>query len=239
MTRLFLEFGDDEIVLATAQSLTFGRSADLVVDDANMYLHRTLGCFVWDGGAWVLQNLGRFIPIAVVDRLGSARLHIGPGDAALIGFGEFLVRFSAGTETYELVGALAEPTAIETGEHEPTDTVEYARVDLNAEQRLLVVCLAESLLRGDEDWLVRMPSNRDVAARLGWPITKFNRKLDYLCRRLAEQGVSGMRGEDGQQATVRRQRLVQVLTARGTVTAADLALLPPDPVRTVGPRRGA
>ena len=237
MTGLFLEFDGDEITLTTAQTLTFGRAADLVVGADNMYLHRSLGCFVWDGGAWALQNLGRFIAITVVDRLGSARVRIGPGDTALIGFGEFSIRFVAGDESYEINGALEEPTELELGEREATDTAEYAKVDLNHEQRQLVACLAEPLLLGHEDWLVLMPSNREVADRLGWPITKFNRKLDYVCRRLGEQGVSGMRGVDGQQATVRRHRLVQVLTDRGTVTAADLALLPPAPASaSSGPR---
>jgi hypothetical protein len=62
---------------------------------------------------------------------------------------------------------------------------------------------------------------------LGWTITKYNRKLDYLCRRLAEQGVEGMQGGSGAQASARRQLLVQHLAERGVITPSDLDLLPP------------
>jgi hypothetical protein len=66
-----------------------------------------------------------------------------------------------------------------------------------------------------------------VARRLDWTITKYNRKLDYLCRRLAEQGVEGLQGGSGSLASGRRQILVQHLVERGAITTEDLALLPP------------
>jgi hypothetical protein len=71
-----------------------------------------------------------------------------------------------------------------------------------------------------------MPANREVAHRLGWTITKFNRKLDYLCRRLAESGVEGAFGDSGDLATNRRQVLVEHAVARRLVTVADLDDLP-------------
>jgi hypothetical protein len=66
-----------------------------------------------------------------------------------------------------------------------------------------------------------------VARRLGWTITKYNRKLDYLCRRLAESGVEGAAGEHGLLATSRRQVLVEHAVNRRLVVAADLDRLPP------------
>ena len=68
-----------------------------------------------------------------------------------------------------------------------------------------------------------------MARRLDWSIAKFNRKLDYLCRRLAEQGVEGMQGGSGTLATARRARLVRHMVDRGLVTVADLDELPPRP----------
>jgi len=227
MGALFLEFSGDEFVVTKGQTLTFGRSADLVVDSENVHMHRTLGCFVSVGDRWVIQNLGRFISLHIIDRTSSSKAEIGPGNQIQIGFEEFVVRFVAGQKRYEISGALAEFTRIELGLAEPTDTVEFGKVDLNYEQRLMVVCLGEARLRGHDGWVAEMPSNRVVADRLGWSIPKFNRKLDYLCKRLGEQGVAGMLGTADAQASVRRQRLVEVLVESGAVTPADLALLPP------------
>ena len=227
MGTLFLEFLGEEIQLEPERTLTFGRAADLVVDPENQYLHRVLGCFASQGDVWFLQNLGRYITLRISDRTGPSRSELGPGDQLPIGFEEFTIGFEAGPATYEIGGALAEPTPLELGESLPSDTVEFGLVNLNEEQRLLVAALAEPLLRGTPNWASRLPGNKEVARRLGWTITKYNRKLDYLCRRLAEQGVDGLQGGSGTLASGRRQILVQHLVDRGLVTPADLELLPP------------
>jgi hypothetical protein len=227
MGTLFLEFRGDELKVEPGRTLTFGRAADLVVDEHNQYLHRTLGCFVSQGEVWFLQNLGRYITLRISDRVGPSRTELGPGDQLPIGFEEFTITFDAGPTSYEIGGALAEPTPLELGQAVASDTVEFGQVDLNDEQRLLVTCLAEPLLRGVPNWASRLPGNKEVARRLDWTITKYNRKLDYLCRRLAEQGVEGLQGGSGSLASGRRQILVQHLVERGAITTEDLALLPP------------
>jgi hypothetical protein len=227
---LFLEFLGEELVVDTTESLTFGRAADLVVDDANPYLHRVLGCFAARDSVWFLQNLGRHIPLRVLDTSGASRIELGPADQVPIGFEEFVVRFEAGRHRYEISGALAEPTPLELGQQTATDTVEFGVVVLNDEQRLLVLALAEPLLQGHHNWSARLPSNKLVAARLGWKLSKYNRKLDYLCRRLAELGVDGLQGEAGRLASTRRVLLVEHMVNVGAVTAEELELLPPEPV---------
>ena len=227
MGTLFLEYLGEELQVETGHTLTFGRAADLEIDAHNQYLHRVLGCFASQGEVWFLQNLGRYITLRIADRTGPSRTELGPGDQLPIGFEEFTITFDAGPVTYEIGGALAEPTPLELGESVASDTVEFGQVNLNDEQRLLVAALAEPLLRGTPNWASRLPGNKEVARRLGWTITKYNRKLDYLCRRLAEQGVEGLQGGSGTLASGRRQILVQHLAERGVVTAADLELLPP------------
>ncbi len=227
MGTLFLEFRGDELAVEPGQALTFGRAADLVVDAHNQYLHRVLGCFVSQGEVWFLQNLGRYITLRISDRTGPSRAELGPGDQLPLGFEEYTISFDAGPTAYEIGGALAEPTPLELGESVASDTVEFGQVDLNEEQRLLVTALAEPLLRGTSNWASRLPGNKEVARRLGWTITKYNRKLDYLCRRLAEQGVEGLQGGSGSLASGRRQILVQHLVDRGVITSADLGALPP------------
>ena len=77
--------------------------------------------------------------------------------------------------------------------------------------------------RGDE-----LPANRAVARRLGWSITKFNRKLDNLCNRFAKLGVGGLRGSIDQLATDRRRRLVDHAVESGLIDRSQLVLLPAD-----------
>ena len=50
-------FVDAEIVLAPGEALTFGRRADLVIDD-NPFLHRVIGRVASREGIWWLQNHG-------------------------------------------------------------------------------------------------------------------------------------------------------------------------------------
>jgi hypothetical protein len=87
------------------------------------------------------------------------------------------------------------------------------------------VALCEPRLRGDT--ANELGTNRQIASRLGWTITKFNRKLDWLCQKYAAAGVSGLRGSSDLLARDRRLRLVEHALDAGVVTARDLALLPP------------
>ena len=229
---LVVRFDHRELVVPPDTSLSFGRDADLVIDADNQYLHRVLGVLVCLDGVWWLQNVGRYIPILVGEPGGPSRGEIAPGaQTALVGQ-ETTVSFMAGTERYELICIQEGPPPLPMQAMAPTDTIQFGRVRLNGEQRLLVTALAEPLLRGDPTWPASMPSNREVAHRLGWTVTKFNRKLDYLCRRLASLGVSGLQGQSGENASGRRLRLVEHLVDQRAITAEDLVRLdepPPDP----------
>ncbi len=227
MGSLFLDFLGEEFQIDPPEVLTFGRAADMVIDATNQHLHRVLGCFASQGEVWFVQNLGRYITLRIVDRNGPSRTQLAPGEQTPIGFEEFTVVFEAGNCSYELDGALAEPTPLELGRSVASDTVEFASFELNHEQLLLVSALAEPLLRGLPDWQGRLPSNKDVARRLDWTLAKFNRKLDYLCRRMTEHGVDGLQGGRGANATSRRVHLVRHVVERSMVSVADLDRLPP------------
>jgi hypothetical protein len=64
-----------------------------------------------------------------------------------------------------------------------------------------------------------------LALRLGWTLTKFNRKLDHLCAKLAREGVRGLRGGPDALATDRREALVEHAITVGLVSDDDLGLL--------------
>lgn len=234
MGSLVVEFLDEEIELCDGESLTFGRDARLVVDDSNSHLHRVVGTFVQHADTWMLHNVGRFATLVVTD--DATRAEIGPGGVmALVGEG-FTVGFSAGASRYELTGrqpGARTPPAIAA---DASDTTEIARHRLNTEQRQLVVSLAAPLLSDCPGWPGTMPTNAEVSQALGWSTTKLNRKLDYLCSRIAESGVDGVQGDHRRRATNRRIRLVEYLVENRVVTTDDLELI--GAVNRVGGGRG-
>ena len=93
---------------------------------------------------------------------------------------------------------------------------------------MLLVSLAEQRLRDPAADRTSVPSNAEIAHRLGWSTKKFDRKLDYICAKLTEHGVKGLRGGKGIEATTRRLNLVEHAVRNGLVTTADLVLLTDD-----------
>lgn len=223
---LVVEFVDEERTLRPGQELTFGRSADLVIDE-NRFLHRVVGRFRWTNGMWWLTNVGSSIAVAVADRDGPSFTKVAPGASVPISFESAAITFEAGGRPYELhVELLAELPEFDD-ELPPSSTDEItttaASLPLTTEQRLLLVALAEPRLRDRSGG--ELPTNREIASRLQWTITKFNRKLDGLCRKYATAGVSGLRGSSDSLARDRRVRLVEHALHAGIISAGDLTLL--------------
>jgi hypothetical protein len=98
-------------------------------------------------------------------------------------------------------------------------------VPLTSTQRLLVVSLAEGVLRQSSPGRGEIPTSAEAAARLHWSMTTFNRKLDNVCDKLDKIGVRGLRGVKGNLATNRRLRLVEYAVATRLVSQDDLYLL--------------
>lgn len=224
--RLYVDFCGEQFVVDPDRELRFGREAELVID-TNPYLHRVLGRFVQRGGHWWLDNLGASIPLQLLDRAGPTSSVVAPGAAVVVTFGEFHCRFHAGPHRYELGGALEDfeldlDLGDAPGGHR---TLEWGVVDLNDDQRLLLTALCAHRLRHPGEPPVEPPANRACARRLGWSLSKFTRKLDHLCLKLAKVGVEGLHGEDGLQATNRRRRLAEHALEVGLVTGDDLGLL--------------
>jgi hypothetical protein len=110
---------------------------------------------------------------------------------------------------------------------EPTQSGEttIGVVSLTESQKLLIVVLAEEVLRRNGTGASSIPSSAQAARRLGWSITKFNRKLDNVCDKFDQIGVSGMRGGSGRLASNRRVKLVEYAVASRLVTRSDLPLI--------------
>jgi hypothetical protein len=230
---LHVEFCGEISSVRPGEELTFGRAADLFIDD-NPHLHRVLGRFWSWGGIWWLTNEGRSMTITVADTNSRSSAVLAPGSEIALSFVTATLRFRAGITDYELTVHVPQrdpgedsPSADDADDPDTfTETIGLGDLPLTDEQRLLLLALAESTLR-DPHSAGELPTNRAVAHRLGWSITKFNRKLDNLCNRFATLGVGGLRGSIDQLATDRRRRLVEHAVESGLVTVDELALLPP------------
>jgi hypothetical protein len=233
--NLYVDFIGEVATVKPGEELTFGRQADLHIDD-NRHLHRVLGRFWSRGDAWWLTNEGRSITIQIADADSRSSVQLAPGSEIALSFPNSVLRFRAGVTDYEVAVRVPDRDAVDVDDEEdPLDadddeagaTIALGDIMLTEEQRLLLLALAETTLR-DPHNNDELPTNRAVARRLDWSITKFNRKLDNLCNRFAKLGVGGLRGSVDQLATDRRRRLVDHAIESGLITRAQLDLLPPE-----------
>jgi hypothetical protein len=206
-------------------ALTFGRHAQLVVDESNQFLHRVVGRFVYREGLWWLQNLSRNGPLVVCDsHPGGSRLDLAAGDQFPTPHGQFTVAFEAGRARYEL-DCEAHHCWPDDNFGPPTDlsdsTLTFGLVPLSADQHLLCVAFAAHRLVGGDS----VPTNAEAARALGWTMRKLTRKLDHVCDKLSVAGVTGLRGSIGDEANQRKQALVEHVVRHGLVAIDDLALL--------------
>ncbi|MCE1179087.1 MAG: hypothetical protein LWW86_08690 [Micrococcales bacterium] len=208
--------------------LTIGRVADVEIDD-NPYLHRVFLQITHEGGFWWLTNVGSTLTATVADDKGLFQAWLAPGARIPLALERLTVWFTAGPTTYDFQLTVDTPafasvdTEVVAGDHTGETTV--GRVSLTPEQKLLVVALCESILRRSGAGQGQIPSSAEAARRLGWTTTKFNRKLDNVCQKLADNGTRGLHGGPGKLASNRKSRLVEHALSTRLVTEDDLALL--------------
>ena len=227
---LHLEFCGETMELDAGKPFFVGRDADLVVDE-NPYLHRRFLQISWRDSLWWLANVGTQLAATLADEESRVQAWLAPGTQLPIVFPATVVRFTAGRTSYEINLFLSTPPFSGIGvEHAGgTDAATtLGRVALTYDQRLLILALAEPALRSEHSRSVNLPSSAEGAARLGWPLTKFNRKLDNVCQKLKKAGVQGLHGDSDNLASGRRSRLVEYALAVRLVTPADLLLLDGD-----------
>jgi hypothetical protein len=220
-----VDFCGETHVAQPGKPVTVGREGDLRIDD-NLYLHRRFLQVEHANGMWWLANVGSRLSATVSDPDGLMQAWIAPGARLPLVFSSTRVLFTAGPTTYELElrleDAVFEPAAQQLADSGATTV---GRVALTRDQKLLVLVLAEPVLRRGERGAGQVPTNTAAARSLGWTQTKFNRKLDNVCGRLVRHGVRGLHGEPGALAANRRARLVEYAVATRLVTVADLGLL--------------
>lgn len=243
---LVLDFAGEIHRIPRDQAFTIGREGDLALDD-NPFLHRRFLVLQWQSGLWWVVNVGSRLGTTVAEAEGSSRSWVAPGARVPLVFPRMALVFTAGATTYEILlevpGPLYEVNPPEPGPSQGETTV--GQVSLTPSQHLLILSLAEPWLRRTGTGPVDLPRNADAAARLGWSMTRFNRKLDNVCDKLDRLGVKGMRGGPRSHASYRRNALVEYALAARLVTVRDLPLLdhaadgptpPTAPTAPSGPR---
>lgn len=232
---LRLEYCGEWVDLPCDRPYAIGRDADFVIDE-NPFLHRRF-LEVRHDGLWWLANRGVQLAATLSDPDGRVQSWLAPGAQLPLVLGVTLVRFTAGPTSYELGLHLDEPMTVvpvASIEGVTDSSVTIGPLALNPEQRLLVLALAERSLRRPGSGFAEVPTSAAAAARLGWPLTTFNRKLDKVCQKLERAGVRGLHGAANQLATRRKGRLVEYALATRLVTVDDLELLP-DPEQGASP----
>ena len=224
-----IDFCGEQHTAVSSQPFSIGREGDLAVDD-NPYLHRQFLLLHHDGGYWQLSNVGRQLAATIADDRGLVQAWLAPGASLPLVFPCTRVWFTAGPTTYEFTVTVAgSPFLPVSLDQQVTGSTTLGPGTLTADQHLLLVALAEPVLRHGDRGAGRIPGNADAAARLGWTITKFNRKLDNVCDKLSRHGVRGLHGDARRLASTRRARLVEYALAARLVTVGDLELLPVSP----------
>ena len=230
----YIEYCGERFPIDPDARFTVGREADLSIDD-NPYLHRRFLLVHNQNGMWWLTNLGTHLSVSVSAGDIGFSATLGPGAQMPLVFGRTTVVFTAGPTTYELdvhaispdVGSVTRPQAV-------GGTTTQGVPMLTESQKLLIVVLAEEILRRDGTGASSIPSSAQAAARLGWSLTKFNRKLDNVCDKLDQIGVTGMRAGGGRLATNRRAKLVEYAVASRIVTRGDLPMIDAEGARNSG-----
>ena len=232
-----IEFCGEQFQAEPGRPFTIGRVGDLEIDD-NPYLHRAFLVVVEEGGLWWLTNVGTTLTATVADDKGLFQAWLAPGARVPLALQHFTVWFTAGPTTYEFDLHVDEPafTAVfEAEQDDSTGQTTVGRVSFTPDQKLLVVALCEGFLRrgGGQG---QVPSSAEAAERLGWTLTRFNRKLDNVCSKLADAGIRGLHGGPTKLASNRKARLVEHALSTRIVGEHDLALLPErEPARASRP----
>ena len=225
--ELVLDFSGEIHRIGTDDAFVIGRGGDLDIDD-NPYLHRRFLVLAHESGLWWIANEGTRLSATLTDGDGLVQSRLAPGARLPLVFQRVILTFSAGPTTYEidLITAGEEHFSGIDGVQQSTGQTTIGVTPMTKSQLLLVLALSEPVLRRAGTGAAEIPSSAAAAARLGWPLTKFNRKLDNVCEKLDRVGVRGLRGgRAGGAASNRRTALVEHAVATLMVTAEDLPML--------------
>jgi hypothetical protein len=220
-----VDFAGELHTITPGGSLEIGREGALAIED-NPFLHRRFLQIHDHDGMWWLSNVGTHLTATLADDGGSVQSWLSPGASLPLVFQKTFVWFTAGPTTYELEVTIDDAPFVHAAPSQSTsESTTVGALTFTPEQKLLLVALCEPALKRASPGPAVVPTSAEAAARLGWRLTKFNRKLDNVCQRVAARGVRGLHGGPENLATNRRARLVEYALAARVVSKDDLSLL--------------
>lgn len=200
----------------------------MVIDKNNRELHRIQGTLRHDD-RWWLDNNARSISLIVTHLDSPSFSRVAPNTATALPWASCAITFSAGRANYRIEvhdERHEEPPSSMVLDLEPGEaTMTVGQQVFNEEQFLLLAVISEARIDGPIT-AANLPSSRQIAQRLGWNLTKVNRKLDNLCIKLSKAGVAGLRGDLAGSAHQRRLNLANYAVESGLVTREGFPELP-------------
>ena len=206
------------IAQLVSDTLSFGRNAELALDEDNRFMHRTTGEFRYVDSAWWLYNRGRSSRLLVFGSNG-ARIELPPGTECALPMPEGSVSFVAGPTPYQLLYRADAPVVSQrdpsgTGEA----TVEFGTA-LTDRETIYLTTFALDRLRGRSNMLL---TYADVAKLWGVSEKTIDNTLQRVRSRLKAAGVRNTETLEG---------LVNHLLAHGRIglsTLVDIESRHPD-----------
>lgn len=207
MTTLWLDFAG--VGYSVTETMGFGRSAELALDEQNRFMHRVTGEFRWNGTSWWLHNMGSSSRLLVFGTNG-ARIELPPGTETALPMPAGSVSFVAGPTPYQLLYRADEPVTPTRAPDAVGDaTVEFGSA-LTDRETIYLTTFALSRLRGSS---IALLSYAEVASL--WDVSE--KTVDNTLQR-----VRGRLKQAGVRNTETLEGLVNHLLAHGRIGLATL-----------------
>lgn len=213
MTTLWLDFAG--VGFEATESMSFGRNAEMALDEDNQFMHRVTGEFRFNGLVWWLHNVGSSTRLLVFGTNG-ARIELPPGTECALPMPEGSVSFLAGPTPYQLLYRADEPVTSSRAPNAPGDaTIEFGTA-LTERETIYLTTFALSRLRGSS---VALLSYADVAKL--WSVSE--KTVDNTLQR-----VRGRMKQAGVRNTETLEGLVSHLLAHGRIGLSTLHAIEED-----------
>lgn len=206
-------FLDEVTEVHPGDSLSFGRDADICIDELNTGLHRVAGRLFEAHGWWHLENLGSRMDL-LLSRTGSSRSTLlPPGMSCTIIDQHWTVRFEAAQCSYELTGSLSHAPlrAQQFGSPLDVDTAvpPVTPVAFSSTERevLLVLCQMHDAYQGSRGVL---PTDKEIASVLGLRPKSVDNALGRIVNKLRAAGHQVLDSQNGLRVQ-RRQVVVDLV----------------------------
>ena len=222
MSTLWLDFAG--VAYAVTDTMSFGRNAELALDEDNRFMHRATGDFRWNGSAWWLHNLGSSSRLQVFGDNG-ARIELPPGTDCALPMPSGSVSFTAGPTPYQLLYRAEEPVVSTRRIDAIGDATAEFGTDLTERETIYLTTFAMHRLRGSS---IALLSYAEVAGLWNVSEKTVDNTLQRVRSRMKDAGVRNTETLEG----VINHLLAQGKIGLNTVHAIEQThpgVLPPAP----------